>query len=51
MKVVRTITYEGTDEWVVATLSKSLKDGQHVFRPPGCRITVETEKPNPEGIK
>ncbi len=41
MKVIRILTYEGTDRWVLDTLSKSIPDG--IFEPtPGNKMVSTT---------
>ena len=44
IRVVRRITYEGPEEWVRATLAKSLRDGDAEFLGTGKRINVVTEE-------
>lgn len=42
-RVVRTITYEGDERWVDATLSKSMSDGTHHVVANTNTIKVRTE--------
>lgn len=57
MKVVRTIVYDGPEDWLRTVLSLSLADGEHGVCGAGKTVTVQTiahvlspNEAKPEGI-